>query len=616
MQDLQEKKPRNAFASLAAGLFRAVDLARRLFLNVLFLLVLLMLWTWVASDGIPRIPSSTALVLDPRGVIVEQLAGDPVDRAWQTLTGAEVPEALLRDLVEAVTAAKDDDRVEALYLDMSQLLGGALPKLRDLRTAIDEFRASGKPVIAAADFYSNARYYLAAGADEIYLHPMGAVMFEGYGVYRNYYREGLDRFGVDWNVFRVGQFKSAVEPYLRDSMSEEVKEVNLEWLGQLWNAYLADVAAARGIPAERLAEAIGGFNDHLAETGDAARAALDLGLVDRLAHPDEVRRRLIEIVGEDRDTHSFHGVGYRDFNAARGAFPAGDGEVAVVLAKGTILPGHQPPGQIGGQSTAELIREARYDDGVKAVVLRVDSGGGSAYASEVIRRELEQVREAGKPVVVSMGSYAASGGYWISTASDEIWASPDTVTGSIGIFGYFPTFQRPLARYLGVRVDGVGTTWLSGVRPDRELPEEMKTALQLLIEEGYRDFLERVADARGMTTEEVDGIGQGRVWTGHRAKEIGLVDQLGTLDDAVAAAARHAGLEEGYGVRYLEKELTFREQLLVTMMAKAGAFYRPASERRPSLPDTVGRLLLDEVDRLSEFQDPMGVYAHCLCQID
>lgn len=614
---MQEDKPRSAFSSLAIGLFRALDLVRRLVLNVLFFLLLFALWSWAATERAPKVPGSAALVLDPRGVIVEQLAGDPVDRAWQKLTGAEAPESLLRDLVDAVTAAKDDARVKALFLDMSHLLGAGLPKLRDVRAAIDGFQASGKPVIAAADFYDNARYYLAAGADEIYLHPMGAVMFEGYGVFRNFYREGLDRFGIEWNVFRVGKYKSAVEPYLRDSMSEDAKEVNLEWLGQLWNAYLADVAAARGISAEQLSDAVGHFNEHLTESGDAARAALDLGLVDRLAHPDEVRKRLIEIVGEDEDTHSFHQVGYRELTQARRRSEANGPEVAVVVAKGTILPGHQPPGQIGAESTAELLREARHDDRVKALVLRVDSGGGSSFASEVIRRELELVRESGKPVVVSMGSYAASGGYWISTSSDEIWASPDTVTGSIGIFGYFPTFQKPLAKYLGVRVDGVGTTWLSGVRPDRELPPEMKRALQLLIEEGYRDFLERVAKARGMSPEQVDEIGQGRVWTGSRAKELGLVDHLGGLDDAVASAARLAGLGEGWGVRYLERELSVREEVLVTMLTRARAFYRPPPERVwPSLPEGLGRTFLKKIEELSALRDPMGVYAHCLCEID
>lgn len=612
---MNERNRPGGLKGILIGIFRGIDLARRLVVNALFLLVLLLLWIWTTSDGLPKVPSSTVLVVDPRGIIVEQLSGDPVARALQQLTGSEVPEALLKDLVDAIDAGRDDKRVKALYLDLTQLLGGALPKLEALHESIDAFREAGKPVIAAADFYNNSRYHLAAGADEIYLHPMGLVVLEGYGRYDMYFKEGLDRFGIEWNVFRVGDYKSAVEPYLRDGMSDEVREEHREWLGELWSAYLAAVAAARDVEPEVIARSIADYGEILGEHGgDAAAMAQSLGLVDHVAHEDAVRQRLIEIAGEDETTHSFHRVDYRDYLLAVDG-GGDDGEVAVVVAKGTILPGDQPPGLIGGQSTARLIREARYDDDVRAVVLRIDSGGGSSFASEVIRHELELVREAGKPVVVSMGSYAASGGYWIATAADEIWASPNTVTGSIGIYGYFPTFQKPLARYFGIRVDGVGTTWVTGVRPDRELPDEMRTTFEALLRKGYRDFLERVANARGMTVEEVDAIAGGRVWLGARAQELGLVDHLGGLDEAVAAAAGRAGLGDDYGVRYLERELGFGEQVLLTLLAKARAFYRP-SAAAPALPEVAERFFREQLERLEAFRDPLGIYAHCLCEVD
>jgi protease-4 len=613
---MSERKQPGGLKGILIGIFRGIDLARRLVVNALFLLIILLLWIWTTRDGLPKVPASTVLVVDPHGLIVEQLAGDAVARALQKLTGSEVPEALLKDLVDAIDAGRDDERVKALFLDLDQLLGGALPKLEALRASIDAFRESGKPVIAAADFYDNSRYHLAAAADEIYLHPMGLVLLEGYGRFDTYMKEGLDRYGVEWNVFRVGEYKSAVEPFLRDGMSDEVRRDHAQWLGALWSAYLEDVAAARGTAAATIAHSIDHYAEYLAEDGgDAAALALRLGLVDHVAHDDAVRRRLIEIAGEDAATHSFHRVDYRDYLLAADGEDVDDGEVAVVVARGTMLPGDQPPGLIGGESTAELIREARQDEGVKALVLRVDSGGGSTFAAEVIRRELELVREAGKPVVISMGSYAASGGYWIATAGDEIWASPNTVTGSIGIFGFFPTFQKPLARYLGVHVDGVGTTWLAGVRPDRELPEQLRATFELLLDKGYRDFLGHVAAARDMTVEDVDAIAQGRVFTGARAHELGLVDHLGGLDDAVAAAARRAELGDEYGVRYLERELGFGEQALLTFLAKARAFYRPAASR-PALADATERFFLAQIDRLEAFRDPLGIYAHCLCELD
>jgi protease-4 len=410
-------------------------------------------------------------------------------------------------------------------------------------------------------------------------------------------------------------------------MSPEAREMSLDVYGDLWRDYLADVAAARKLKPEDINGLIDGLPERLQATaGDIAKLALQARLVDKLATRDEVRRRLIELVGEDKDKKSFKQVAWRDFLANRGGDRSGAGggsAVAVVVAKGDILDGSQPAGSIGGDSTGRLIRRAREDDSVKAVVLRVDSGGGSAFASEIIRRECELTRGAGKPLVVSMGSVAASGGYWIATASDEIWAQPDTITGSIGIFGIFPTFDKPLAKYLGIHTDGVGTTRFSdAIRPDRPMDPAVAQMFQSFIDHGYDEFLARVAQARKMTKQQVDRIARGRIWSGQDAKGLGLVDQLGGLDQAVEAAAKRAKLAKGYRVWYVEKEKTFRERLAGMLSATAAAVARdagwsaaePLSSPAQALSVT-GRLrsLQQELERLSRWNDPRGMYAHCLC---
>jgi len=402
---------------------------------------------------------------------------------------------------------------------------------------------------------------------------MGAVIIEGFGRYRMYYKEGIDKLGLDIHIFKVGTYKSAVEPYLRDDMSDYAREANEEWLGDLWRIYLEEVAAARDTSPERIDDYAHEFALLMREAnGDSAKAALDFGLADQALTRVEMREHLVALVGEDEETHSFNQVGLSDYlktiEGDRFGREATGDRIGVVVARGTILDGSQPAGTIGGDSTAALIRQARNDDNVKAIVLRVDSGGGSAFASEVIRRECEKSRAAGKPVIASMGSVAASGGFWISTSSDQIWAHPSTITGSIGIFGMFPTYQRPLAEHLGIRVDGVSTAPLAGIRPDRELPAEVGEVIQEMIEQGYREFLQRVADSRGMTTEEVDKVAQGRVWSGADAHELGLVDHLGGLEEAIAAAAEVAGVDD-YTVSYIEKEEEFSSVLMRELMAEA-----------------------------------------------
>jgi protease-4 len=614
--------------SLLARFGRALDGLRRFLVNVLFFGLLVGLALAVLRSR-PKVPDGAALVVRPQGTIVEQLAaGDPLERfvAESAGVGSRTKETLLKDLLDAIRAAKDDKRIKALHLDLDDLAGAGLTKLRDLGAAIADFRKSGKKVVAYGDDYLQAQYYLAAQADEVYLHPEGAVVLHGIGQWRNYYKEGLDRLGVEVHVFRVGEYKSAVEPYLRNDMSPEAKEMARDTFGDIWRDYLADVAAARKVKSEDVTAWIEAMPDRLrAAGGDAAKAALAAKLVDKLAERDEVRQRMIQLVGEDKETKSFRQIGVQAYLQARGGDrtgATGKGKaVAVVVAKGDIVDGDQPAGTIGGDSTARLLRRAREDDEVKAVVLRVDSGGGSAFASEIIRRECELVRKAGKPLVVSMGSVAASGGYWIATSSDEIWAAPETITGSIGIFGLFPTIDKPLAKYLGVHTDGVGTTrFADALRPDRPLDPAVADIAQQYIENGYRDFLSRVAQARKMTPEQVDKIARGRIWSGEDAKGLGLVDQLGGIDQAIESAAKRAKLEKGYRVWYVEKEKSLRERIAAMLVAEALDLAVAAgwvTEPSPSASalSLAGRLreLRADVERLSRWNDPHGVYAHCLC---
>jgi protease-4 len=602
----------------AFGLFwRGLDQARRLVVNLLFILLVLGLVSWWLADERSKVPERAALVVDPVGALVEQLYGTPDERAVLKLLGRYRPESLLRTLRQAVRAAGEDERVQALYLDLNRLGGAGLSTLQTLGRDLEDFKKSGKPVLAAADVYSQSRYYLAASADEIMVHPMGLVWLPGFSSYRNYYKEALDRFEVDWNVFRVGEYKSAVEPYLRSEMSPEARQNRRQWLDELWEVYRTDLSAARGLSRDAISAYSNDFHRRMGDhAGNAAAVALAEGLVDHVVNRDEVRDRLIEIVGEDEKSHSYHRIDYLTYlEAIDLASEESENVVAVVVAKGLIYNGRRPPGSIGGDSTAELIRTARNDESVKALVLRVDSPGGSSFASEIIRREIEVTRAAGKPVVVSMGSVAASGGYWISMSADQIWAHPTTITGSIGIYAMAPTFQRTLGK-LGIRNDGLGTGPFAGtLRPDRGLPDEAKEAMQLGIEAGYQDFIGRVAAERRMTVEEVDRVAQGQVWTGARARDLGLVDELGDLDEALEAAAEKAGVSEDYRVAYIERKAGTTSRLLAALLEGAAkrtegwALARSiVSDRRLGLD-----ALLDDVTGLDDFGDPAGLNAYCFC---
>ena len=600
--------------------WRGIDAARKGFVNLLFLALVAALLFVLFHDDSPEIADGTALVIAPEGQLVEQLTGQSLERMINEARGTAPPETLLKDVVDAIAAGKDDERVKALVLDLSAFAGARMTKLQDVRDAIIDFKSEGKKVIATSDEYEQDAYYLAAFADEVIVHKMGAVVLQGFGRYKMYFKDGIDRLGLDVHVFRVGEYKSAVEPFLRDDMSPEARDANLEWLGDLWQIYLEDVAAARGMTADRLNEYAFNFLRLIGETnGDAAKAALDFGLVDAALSRVELRERLVELVGEDEETHSYRQIAFGEYlktiDEDRFGREAQGDRIGVIVARGTILDGSHPAGTIGGDSTAALIAQARNDENIKAIVLRVDSGGGSAFASEVIRREFEKARADGKPVVISMGSVAASGGFWISTSSDQIWAHPSTITGSIGIFGMFPTYQKPLAQYLGMRVDGVSTAPLAGVRPDRALPEEVGAAIQIMIDQGYREFLSRVAESRDMTTEEVDAIARGRVWSGQDAFDLGLVDQLGTLNEAVAAAAELAGLGGDYKVSYIEKELELKDQILTDLMAQTIRLAGPEAANDTPFDEAI-RQVRSSAALLANLNDPNHAYSLSLIETD
>ncbi len=600
------------------GLWDALNFTRRLVFNLIFLVVLLAFFgAFFASR--PLLAPRTALVLDPSGAIVEQYSTDPTQRALSNVAGNESPEVQLRDLLRAIDAAAKDSRIERIVLIPDEITGLGLATARELGAALDRFKASGKEVIAVSGGMGQNEYLLAAHANRILLDPEGAVLLEGFANYRSYYKDALDKLGVEVHLIKVGTFKSAAEPYVLSQASDASKEADAYWMGGIWQEYLGEVAALRKIDAAAIADDIAHYDQRVAaHEGDLARLALEQKLVDQLATRAEAREQLRSLGAAEGD-EGFRQVGFRQYLAtlAPANLPHVGSDVAVIVAQGEIVPGDRPPGMVGGKSTAQLVRAAREDDGVKAIVLRVNSPGGDAYSSELIRRELAQAREAGKPVVVSMGDVAASGGYWISMASDEIWAEPNTITGSIGIFGLIMTVPDTLAK-LGIHTDGVGTTPLAGTLDIRRpLSPQLEAIITSVIKRGYGEFIGKVAQSRGKTPAEIDAIAQGRVWSGAQAKERGLVDKLGGLDDAIAAAASRAKLGDHYQVRYVEREMTTWERFALSF-SDSEAMVRLARWTGVRVP--AGMFAGNELNQLAGVLESLrgkryGAFAHCFCEL-
>ncbi|MDH4107282.1 MAG: signal peptide peptidase SppA [Gammaproteobacteria bacterium] len=614
---------RKAIKKLFSLIWATADGLRKV-LHLLLLLFVFAIFVGALSSTTTPIPGKAALLIEPAGALVEQLEGDPYDRAMAELLDEADPQTLVQDIVDALRYAKDDDRIRVVVLELGGLGGAGLSKLERVGEAIDDFRDSGKPVVANAGFYGQGAYYLAARADEVYMHPDGLFFPQGFGMYLNYYSRLIDKLQVDWNVFRVGTHKSAVEPFTREDMSAEDRESRERLIGQLWGRYQADIAEARELAEAAVSDFSENVLSHLSEhENDLARVALSLGFFDGLLTHSELRGKITAYAAEDEDSdRGYAATRMKDYLAQMrlmdSKFSAGS-NVAIVVASGEILNGTQPPGTIGGESTARLLRQARVDESVKAVVLRVDSPGGSAYASEQIRNEIAALQEAGKPVVASMSSVAASGGYWISMAADRILARETTITGSIGIFGMFPTFQRSLDT-IGITSDGVGSTrWAGEFRVDREMSDDAQRLFQSVIEHGYNQFVSYVAMHREMDVGDVDAIAQGQVWTGADALANGLIDEIGDVEDAIMEAAELAGLDEdGYGLKYLEMELSPAEEFIVDLLGGA----RAAGIRLTSIAaprgaiERLARRMEDMLSPALRFDDPKGVYAHCFCVIE
>ncbi len=616
---MTSNKPPSATLALLRRLWWLLDASRRALFNLLLLALLVGLAVAWLRSGPPTLQPKTALVLDIAGRVVEQRSGGR-DSLLRQVEGRPSDETPLRDVLAVLDAAARDTKITHAVLMLDGMAGAGLPTLRELAAALERFKAAGKPVIAWGSEYDQRQYYLAAHASELWLHPMGAVVVDGYGRYRSYYKDLLDRVGVSANVIRAGKFKNAAETFAANAPSAETRESDAALYGGLWASYTAGVEKARKQPAGSVAQAIESLPASLqASGGDIARWALERQWVDALKTRDELRAALIARGALDPDSKSFRQVSLAEYRAR--LKPAQDSDaVGVVVAQGTISDGVAGAGSIGGLSTAELIRKAREDEHIKAVVLRVNSPGGSAFGSELVRRELELLRKAGKPVVVSMGDVAASGGYWISMAADEVIADETTITGSIGAVAMLPTGGAALAK-LGVHSAGAGTTWLLGAYdPRRELDPRFAQLIQLAIDHIYRDFTQRVAVARKTTPEKIAALAQGRVWSGRDALKHGLVDRLGSYGDAIQSAAALAKLPTGARVQYIEAEPGRLAQLMrrfgvgIELPAQLLAGWQQAL-LGPAAP--LGAAAAQDLGVLADLvqgRRPFSALVHCLCE--
>lgn len=574
---------------------------------------------YVAAKGgpTPKIEDNVALVIWPTGAIVDQSRNEPGRAFVEQLSGEPPSETVLRDLVDALEAGAKDPRITTAVLKLDSLESAGIPQMEELAVAMQKFRAAGKPIHAYGPYYDQTSYLAASAADDISVDPLGSVMLEGFSVYQNYFKDGLDKLGVKVNVFRVGEFKAAVEPFIRNDMSEEARTANREWLGDLWKDYGTQIATSRKLPEGTADTYVKGFRAGLEKfKGDSAALAKDAGLVTHIESLDDFRTRIAEKVGIDPDHGSFRQVHYADYLRAvhqdQDHKKKGDeSKIALIVVQGEIVDGQGEQGQAGGDVIADLLDEARRDEDVLAVVMRIDSPGGSAWASEQIRRQVKSLRAAGKPVVVSMGSVAASGGYWVAMDADKIYAHDTTITGSIGIFGMIPTIDQPLGK-LGVHTDGVGTTSLAGAfRIDRPLSDDASAIFQSEVDKGYRDFVSGVAEGRKLDVAKVESIAQGRVWSGEDAKSLGLVDEFGGLEDAVNEAAKLAALDpDTWTLEEFRPRTELPVHLLAELMGSAQVRLGGLHALDPAIR------LLEQTDLqawMERFNDRRGMYAHCMC---
>jgi protease IV len=600
-----------------AGIWRVVEFIRRALVTLLVLVIVLMLWVAISGPPDWTVEDGTALVWVPMGTLVEVVDESPETALLQQIANQQPRQTRVLDLIKALEYAAKDTRIKLVFLKLDELEDAGMAQLQELGAALQQFRkASGKKVVAYAPSYTQPAYYLAAQADEVYLDPMGFVLMTGFNHYSMYFKEALDKLGVDMHIFRVGEYKSAVEPFERADMSPEAKVANAAWLQVLWEQYKAGAAAPRKLDPEDIEEYAANLPALVdVHGGDLAVAAKASKLVNELLTLQQVREKVGAIVGMDEDIDSFRQIDHFTYLSVvdRPKYPPDTPTIGLVVAQGELIDGESVIGATGADTLADLIAGAVQDEQMAALVLRVDSPGGSITASETIRRQVQRFRETGRPVVVSMSSLAASGGYWIAAPADQIWAQDTTLTGSIGVFGVVPTYNKSLAK-LGIRVDGVGTTPMAGaLRADMPMKPEVERALQLIVEKDYRQFLQQVASGRRMTVEAVDKLARGRVWSGLDAKKLGLVDQTGGLQAAIAAAVKLAGLDaRNYRLQELEQETSLVSALLKRLslgLVRTGL----ATLGMPEwLRDIAQQRELQST--LRWLNDPNGMYSHCFCR--
>lgn len=595
---------------------KVVTVFRNFIINTLFLILLIFVVVTLYFKDERSISPDTALLLSISGNIVEQKKViDPINELFNESIGfSKLPEeTLLQDILDAIHSAADDNRINAIVLDLRSMGASSFNQINDIGDALNTFKRTGKPVIAAEDFYTQNKYLLASYADRIFLNPIGVIDLHGLGAYRLYFKDALEKLKVNYHVFRVGTYKSALEPFTRNSMSDDAKSQNLEWLNVLWNSYLEDIIERRNIDKTTIDKYTNRISELLQQYGgDTARLALNINLVDELKTRQELRSYLVGLTGKSH-SRGFKYVTLKEYleQVTRSYLDNGvdQQKIGIIIAQGNILTGEQSPGNIGSDTLVRVIRKARENESIKAVVLRVDSGGGSVFASEIIRRELSNLRSSGKPLVISMGSMAASGGYWIAAEADEIWAYPTTLTGSIGIFGAIPTFEKSLA-HLGIYGDGVGTTDLAGgLNLTQPLNPEIKDAVQLGIEHGYKQFLTIVSEGRDIQDENLQRIAEGRVFDGMTAKDLGLVDKIGNLASAIESAAELANLQN-YSAHYIRSGATFSEKLMQQLQNTLYGF--AVNLNFPDFLVEKIQTIKQSVSSFMLFNDPKGLYAHCM----
>lgn len=589
--------------------------------HILLLLLLFFITMYLFSNNQIYLKKHTALVIEPNGFVVNQLSGTPSEKFMKQIQGNDVPETQMRDLLTAISNAATDDRIDVLVLSPDLMWGIGLADLKELESEIEKFRkVSNKPIIAIAENMSQNQYYFANLADEIIIDPQAFMFFQGYGAYRNYYKEGLDNLGVDVHLFRVGEYKSAAEPYIRNDMSMEAKEASLHYMNDLWDTYLEGVAKKRHLTIEDMKEFIENQASLLEDSNNnMAQMYKQAGLVDQIKNGHFKKKYIAGLSSENDKSDGFRHIGLNDYLTLveQEKTQVKAHKIAVIVAEGSILNGEQDAGSIGGVSTSAMLRKARLDPSVKAVVLRVNSGGGAAFASEQIRREVDAIKVAGKPVVASMGNVAASGGYWISMTADKIYASKATITGSIGIYGLYMTYPKVLKK-IGVHTDGVGTSsWAGAFRTDKELNKDLAKLIQANIDFGYQQFISAVAMARDLDIEMVNSIAKGRVWTAKQAKDLGLIDEIGGLNDALADAAQRANIIDNYDVVWIEPQLTSMQKFFMTSLSNVSGFFdvNLISKEQKMIQQILSPVEKSLAPLLNVKNGQISQFAHCMCEV-